>query len=413
MKVIYAICLWIFLRQSLTKVIDEKCKIDCACCIDRECAQGTWFCNECTLGCIDGHRGSRCYERCTHNCTKCDNLNDADTCTACYDGYYPGPAADCTSKCLPECKTCTSGINCTSCKDEYYNDNGHNDCRYRYCPENCYCASKQCVSCKDGYYDTSKSCNSLCPGNCITCSSETDCGSCKDGYYKGYRNDNINPRLLTGCTNKCRDNCVRCLSYDSCSVCKIGFYGSNCENTCSIGCTTNTCNILTGNCDCFPNFAGEKCDKCKTGQYGNMCEQQCPTGCKGNVCEKDSGDCTDGCTIDKIIGDKCDVCPAEQQENTSIVVFGTLFAVSLMGNILLVTYLVLLKFRQRITNHAETSGQVYENSGIDLECDNVPQYPHKTANSSTSDTRVTSSEYDDLGDAQVIEQEYGDIHPDN
>jgi hypothetical protein len=33
-------------------------------------------------------------------------------------------------------------------------------------------------------------------------------------------------------------------------------------------------------------------------------------GCKGNVCEKDTGDCTDGCTLDRIIGDKCDICPA-------------------------------------------------------------------------------------------------------
>ncbi|XP_060600997.1 cell death abnormality protein 1-like isoform X2 [Ruditapes philippinarum] len=397
MKVIHVICVWIFLRKLSAIVIDEKCKIDCACCIDRECAPGKWFCNECTLGCIDGHRGGRCYERCTHNCTKCDNR--ADTCTACYGGYYPGPVADCTSKCLPGCKTCTSGINCTSCKDEYYNDNGRIDCSYRYCPENCYCENKQCVSCKDGYYDTSKSCNSLCPGNCITCLSDTDCGSCKDGYYKGYRNDNINPRLFTDCTNKCPDNCVRCLSYDSCSVCKIGFYGANCENTCSTGCTTNTCDILTGNCNCFSNFAGERCDKCETGKYGNLCDQQCPMGCKGNVCEKDTGDCTDGCTLDRIIGDKCDICPAEQRENTSIVVLGTLFAVSLMGNILLVTGLVLLKYRKRATNHDKKRGQMFENSGIDLEWDNVPKNTDGTPKPSTSDNRVTSREYEDLGDA--------------
>jgi hypothetical protein len=135
--------------------------------------------------------------------------------------------------------------------------------------------------------------------------SNTDCGSCKERYYKGYQHENINLPLLNNCTYKCRDNCIQCSSYNSCLLCKRGLYGSTCDKRCSDGCMSNTCDILTGNCACSSNFAGESCDKCKTGKYGNMCDQQCSAGCKGNVCEKDSGDCTDGCAIDTIVGNKC------------------------------------------------------------------------------------------------------------
>ncbi|XP_060556646.1 multiple epidermal growth factor-like domains protein 10 [Ruditapes philippinarum] len=300
-------CIWLNVSNNQVEgVIDENCQVGCACCIDRKCGPGEWFPNECTLGCIDGHRSARCYELCTYNCTQCPNYRDE--CTACYGGYYPGVARDCTSQCLPGCKTCTSGITCTSCKEGYNNDNGRNDCSNRYCPENCNCDNGQCTSCKDGYYDTSNKCNSLCPDNCVTCTSITYCGSCKDGYYKGNQYDNNNPPLRNDCTYKCRDNCLQCSSYNSCLLCKTGLYGSTCDNSCSVGCISNTCDILTGYCHCSLNFVGKRCDKCTTGRFGNLCDQQCPPGCKSNVCDKNSGDCTDGCTIDTIVGDKCSVC---------------------------------------------------------------------------------------------------------
>ncbi|XP_060560019.1 cell death abnormality protein 1-like [Ruditapes philippinarum] len=300
-------CIW--LNVSINQVegeIDETCKVDCACCIDKKCGIGQWSSTDCTLGCIDGYRGGRCYLKCRHNCTKC--ADHVDTCTACYDGYYLGPAKDCTSRCLPGCKTCTSGNTCTSCKEGYNNDNGRNDCSNRYCPEHCYCDNGKCLSCKDGYHDISNLCDSLCPVNCVTCLSNTKCGSCKDGYYNGHQYDNNNLPLLNNCKYKCRDNCSRCTSYNSCSLCKSGLYGANCDNNCSVGCMSNACNILTGYCTCLSNFAGERCDQCKNRKYGNMCDQECPAGCKGHVCKKDSGDCTDGCIEDTIVGGKCDVC---------------------------------------------------------------------------------------------------------
>ncbi|XP_060597743.1 multiple epidermal growth factor-like domains protein 10 [Ruditapes philippinarum] len=308
--ILFMCCLWLNVcNNQVEGEIDEKCKVNCACCVDQKCGgeQWEWFPDECSsLGCIDGHRGARCYEQCTNNCTQC--INDKNECTECYDGYYPGPAYDCKSKCLPGCKACKSGITCTSCKEGYNNDNGRNDCSNRYCPENCNCDDGKCVSCKGGYYDTSNICSSLCPDNCVTCLSKTDCGSCKDGYYKGYQDDNINLPLLNDCTYKCRNNCTRCSSYNRCSLCKSGLYGSTCDNSCSPGCMSSTCDIVTGYCICSSNFTGERCDECITGKYENMCDQECPAGCKGNVCKKDSGNCTDGCTINTIVGGKCDVC---------------------------------------------------------------------------------------------------------
>ncbi|XP_060580607.1 variant-specific surface protein VSP4A1-like [Ruditapes philippinarum] len=158
------------LVNNTTGGIDEQCLVDCACCIDRVCGPGHYFSNECYIGCIEGHRGARCSQLCSHNCTKCTSR--ADSCTACYDGYYPGSARDCTSKCLPGCKTCTSETTCTSCKEGYYNAAGQSYCN---CAEHCYCENNQCISCKEGYYDTSNLCNSICPGNCVMCSPNTNC----------------------------------------------------------------------------------------------------------------------------------------------------------------------------------------------------------------------------------------------
>ncbi|XP_060580548.1 multiple epidermal growth factor-like domains protein 10 [Ruditapes philippinarum] len=431
--------------------VDEQCKVDCACCIERKCGGGKWFPNQCTLGCIDGYRGARCYIRCTHNCTKCPDRED--TCTACYDGYYPGSARDCTSKCLPGCKTCTTGTTCTSCKEGYYNADGQSDCN---CPVYCNCNNGQCVSCKDRYYDTSNLCYSLCPGNCVTCSSNNDCGSCKDGYYKGYQNDNINFPLLNDCTYKCRDNCLRCSSYDRCSLCKTGFYGPNCEKNCSTGCLSNSCDMQTGNCTCFPTFAGVRCDNCKTGKYGNMCNQECSAGCKGGVCEKESGDCTYGCTVVTIVGVKCENCSTgwygqycniscslgckmeqcersngecsygcldnfegrqcnqympdssstEQSFNTAGVILGTGFAVSLV----LVVTLILWKCRKRANGNSTTRGPRNENSGIELECGSSANAGnvrnHGFVQESNSDV-VLGSDYDNqnLGRVQVSEHE--------
>ncbi|XP_060556649.1 major surface trophozoite antigen 11-like [Ruditapes philippinarum] len=134
-------CIWLNVSKNQVEgEINEQCLEDCGCCIDRKCGPGHNFPDECTFGCINGHRGARCYELCTYNCTECPYR--ADECSSCYDGYYPGPARDCTSECLPGCKTCTSGTTCTSCKDGYDNAVGQNDCSNQ-------CNNSQCESCKD------------------------------------------------------------------------------------------------------------------------------------------------------------------------------------------------------------------------------------------------------------------------
>ncbi|XP_060580565.1 protein draper-like isoform X2 [Ruditapes philippinarum] len=442
--IMYTICMF-QLVYNTSGEIDEKCKVGCACCKERQCRRGKFYQDECTLGCIDGYDGLRCYRKCSNNCIKCPHYSD--TCTACYDGYYPGSARDCTSNCLPGCKTCKTGTTCTSCKEGFYNADGQNDCRNRYCSENCNCESNQCVSCKGGYYNTSNLCNSLCPSNCIMCLSNTDCGYCKDGYYIGYQDDNTYKTFLNDCTHKCRDNCIRCSSYDSCSVCKTGHYGPKCGVSCSIGCMSNTCDMKTRNCDCFPNFAGVRCDKCKTGRYGNICNQQCSAGCKGGVCERESGNCTYGCTVDTISGVKCDVCSTgwygqncdiycsvgcknkqceksngecsygcldnfegrqcnqympEQSVNTAAVILGTGFAVSVVIIIILV---ILWKCRKRANGNSTTRGPLNVYSGIELECESSTNAGnvrnHEIGQESNSDIVLGSDEYyQDLGKVQ-------------
>ncbi|XP_053379932.1 multiple epidermal growth factor-like domains protein 10 [Mercenaria mercenaria] len=302
------VCESIIVSDSQTAeegVID--CTVGCACCKNQRCGPIGYFPEgNCYDGCIDGYRSARCYQKCTYNCTKC--AADINTCTECFNGYFPGPSSDCTAKCLPGCETCTSNTACTKCKDEYYNANGFTDCRYRYCPKNCVCQQSLCISCKTGYYDISASCSGICRGNCVTCSSRDTCDVCKDGYFNGHQFDIINRPLLTNCTLECRDNCERCSSYNTCLQCKTGRYGPTCQEECSIGCEKNECLIDTGNCNCSPNFSGDKCDQCQIGKHGNLCEKQCSLGCKANVCHKESGECLDGCIVDTIIGKTCNEC---------------------------------------------------------------------------------------------------------
>ncbi|XP_060580596.1 multiple epidermal growth factor-like domains protein 10 [Ruditapes philippinarum] len=281
------------------------------------------------------------------------------------------------------------------------------------------------------------------------------------GYYKGYQKDNINFPLLNDCTYKCRDKCMQCSSYDRCMFCKTGLYGPICEKRCSAGCMSNTCDILTGNCECFSNFAGVRCDKCTTGKYGNMCDKQCPEMCKGSVCDKDSGECTNGCITNTIIGDKCDVCSTGwygqyctmscsvgcknqtceksngecsygcldnfvggqcnqcisdsscSSEQSAVILLGTIIGVSVLVNILFVVASILRKCRKRANGNSNTKGTDYDNSCIELECGNAGNVSnHRIDHASNgdkatnSDTMFKSHDYEDLGTIQVSEHEY-------
>ncbi|XP_045163158.2 protein draper-like [Mercenaria mercenaria] len=272
-----------------------ECKINCACCKDQDCGPGNILSEgTCYKGCIDGYYGVRCYQKCTYNCTKCDPV---DTCTSCYDGYYPGANKDCTEKCPTGCKSCRSSKHCTECKEDFYNANGSTDCQFRSCPLHCQCEQGKCVSCEPGYYDASSECTKKCPSNCVTCSSRDTCEVCKDGNYNGHEFDNNNNVLLNNCTHGCRTNCTSCSSFDECLQCESGKYGIICKNECSAGCKSRVCLKENG-----------KCEDCLKGKYGETCSHPCPYNCNDNKCDKESGYCL-ACS-GNYDGNECNHCKA-------------------------------------------------------------------------------------------------------
>ncbi|XP_053379807.1 cell death abnormality protein 1-like isoform X1 [Mercenaria mercenaria] len=300
-------CIWLLSRFLVAgAVFDAKCIDNCNCCVDSTCHQYNGFWNGCKNGCIEGHRGSRCYELCNHNCTKCDDRSNF--CDECYDGFYLGPDKDCTSKCPTNCKACTSTLLCTACNDGYYNKDGSTTCPHAFCPNNCNCSGRTCTTCKHGFYDTGNNCSKECPSNCITCSSWEKCSECENGFYNGYEFDNNVKQLLNNCTLGCRESCIECESYDNCLQCSKGKYGPNCQNNCSIGCKDQNCHIASGNCSCSLNFDGGKCTNCVYGKYGTFCNEICPEHCRNAICNKTSGYCSEGCITNTIIGAKCNTC---------------------------------------------------------------------------------------------------------
>ncbi|XP_053378697.1 multiple epidermal growth factor-like domains protein 10 [Mercenaria mercenaria] len=295
------------MQQSVYAVIDPKCTMNCTCCKDQICGPGPFYAEgSCKKGCIDGYRGARCYEKCTFNCKRC--ANSTDRCSVCYNGYYPGPMYDCTSKCSPGCETCSSESVCTKCKDYNHNADNSTDCPYTYCTHKCKCQKTKCMSCIDGYYDKTTSCSKSCPDNCVSCSSEETCDKCKNGYFNGYAFDNTSLPRLDNCSHECRAHCTHCTSYDTCLKCVPGRYGLICNETCSAGCNSTDCLIRSGQCTCAPNFVGNDCKDCKVGKFGNMCEKNCSSGCKSGICNKQSGYCLKGCIIDSIVGKTCNAC---------------------------------------------------------------------------------------------------------
>ncbi|XP_060564163.1 multiple epidermal growth factor-like domains protein 10 [Ruditapes philippinarum] len=296
-------CKWILAAGG---EIDERCKIECACCKNENCGPDGFFPEgNCYDGCIDGYRGVRCYDKCTFNCPKCDKY--ANICESCYDGFYLEDTKDCSGVCPSKCVSCTSSIVCTKCKDEFYNDHGSTDCRYRKCPVNCKCEQNICVECQAGYFGPSTTCVETCPSNCNTCQSKDLCQSCKAGYYNGKQLDNPQNPVMYNCVHQCRAECTSCLTFNNCTSCVTGAFGPTCQQQCSTGCEKNVCNIENGNCICKQNFEGVNCTKCIPGRYGDSCEKTCPLYCKNEICDQRSGKCNE-CIRETITGRFCDTC---------------------------------------------------------------------------------------------------------
>lgn len=125
---------------------DPTCFDNCECCLNRACHSQYGSINVCSDGCIDGHRGARCYELCPYeNCKSCGHGTKSRVCDACYDGFYLGPDKDCKNECPASCESCRSSTNCTGCKEGYFDTNDTSTCYYFKCPINCICNETNCI----------------------------------------------------------------------------------------------------------------------------------------------------------------------------------------------------------------------------------------------------------------------------
>lgn len=283
---------------------------DCQCCEDLKCNKG----GRCLRGCQKGYWGTKCYNKCPTPCTSCgrnkERVNGTlkHECYECSAGLFPGYNYDCSNQCPTNCISCLTPDYCTKCVPKFYNSLPITNCSLM-CPENCLeCSSSQnCTSCVTGYFDLESLCSRKCPTNCQSCAEPNMCDSCQPGFYNGrLKDDNIMPPFLD-CRYTCRATCSECTSYNNCHQCKNGWYGSQCQFNCNSGCMNNTCDVISGKCNCRTGFVGDQCENCETGKFGTDCNDSCPDNCHGNKCERKTGSCF-RCISSDFNGAKCSQC---------------------------------------------------------------------------------------------------------
>lgn len=169
----------------------------------------------------------------------CPNLIKQRVCVDdCLDGYYANEFKVC-SPCKSECKTCSSFELCLSCNENYflYNKKCQNFCPnikdttkwecsdtcsallydsvcYSKCPPGTNELKSTCTAaCFAGYYPDAGKCT-ICPRECVTCTSKTMCQSCNLGYF--YHE------------NSCQDGCPK------------GLVGNIKLRNCAASCPKNT-----------------------------------------------------------------------------------------------------------------------------------------------------------------------------
>ncbi|XP_069128409.1 cell death abnormality protein 1-like, partial [Argopecten irradians] len=132
--------------------------------------------------------------------------------------------------------------------------------------------------------------NGHCNDDCLNCNiclpTSGEC-YCYDGYYGP---------TCTPCPTGCSTNTCDQTS-GNCNQCDVGFYSYHCDQNCPSNCKNNVCNKVNG-----------QCAECDFGFFGNHCDQQCPGNCENSTCNKDSGLCTE--CITGFYGNVCDqACP--------------------------------------------------------------------------------------------------------
>ncbi|XP_046544877.1 protein draper-like [Haliotis rubra] len=274
-----------------------KYGVDCT----QDCSSGcpSRGCDSSTGECLDG--------RCKPGWTNTDpQLKRCDQ--ECSDGYY---GANCASTCSPGCVSFSCDRKTGRCAH-----NGRTDCKPGWTPGSNY----RCDRCARGKYgfDCTQDCSSGCETwACDSSTGECPGGRCKPGWTNtdpqlkrcdqdcdtGTYGQNCNARCNPGCklescnhvTGYC--NCKEGWTGDRCEqTCRAGTYGPRCAKTCNEGCKQGSCNHVTGDCDCKDGWTGWQCENpCVAGTYGHRCTKTCNEGCKPEHCNRVTGDCNYKC----------------------------------------------------------------------------------------------------------------------
>uniref|UniRef100_UPI00358F6F53 laminin subunit gamma-1-like isoform X2 n=1 Tax=Myxine glutinosa TaxID=7769 RepID=UPI00358F6F53 len=291
------------------------------------------FCESCAIGYRrDPSRGGplaacipcSCFGS-SHGCDaetgacRCDHHTAGLRCERCADGFYGNPTegARCQqcpcprgSSCVKkpdtqeivctECPLGLSGKHCELCSDGYYGD-----------PQGLMGSIRPCVAC-----DCSNNVDVNAVGNCdrntgecLKCVYDTAgffCDRCREGFY-GNALASVPEQKCRSCacstfgtagtgqtcnpvTGQCQ--CRPHVMGRDCGRCKLGHFLSKTGTGCTrcncdpIGSLAGLCDAITGQCDCRPGVAGLQCDRCEKGHFGFSV-----TGCK--PCDCDRGGSTD------------------------------------------------------------------------------------------------------------------------
>ncbi|XP_061425546.1 LOW QUALITY PROTEIN: laminin subunit alpha-2 [Lethenteron reissneri] len=210
------------------------------------------------------------------NCLNCEHNSVGPRCERCLPGFYgnaqEGTPHDCqpcacplsipSNNFSPTCRVGPSGaMLCDRCAPGY--------------------AGARCDRCDDGYYGSPGVPGSTCqPCQC-----------------------NGNVDLSTpGACDAVTGECLRCVGHTSgrhCERCATGYFGDaivakNCQpcKCSSNGSQSNTCDAVTGQCECKPNVAGRQCDHCVPNCWWDAQQRKCQPcrcsleGAASSTCDK-------------------------------------------------------------------------------------------------------------------------------
>ncbi|XP_063433595.1 hepatocyte growth factor receptor-like [Mytilus trossulus] len=224
-----------------------------------------------------------------------------------------GNSGSCTyrsssNKNVCQCENNTIGSDCSKCNVGYYRSEEDFGCH-----QSCLCNTA-------GFIGSTQNCSQV-DGQC-TCKSNVEgrqCDTCKHIHY------NLIESNSAGCSrSQCDSNgTLRCNNNVTCDMCECktnveGMYCDRCkqyhyginvlENGCApCNCNTpgtqnakQTCDLITGQCDCKTLVEGQQCNTCTNGTYGleNVKSSGCTScgcnkyGSSSKNCHATTGQCT-------------------------------------------------------------------------------------------------------------------------